>query len=57
MATNSILKSITIRDKKLGNGLLHALETASSRKGKKVVVSKVHKNLKGEAIKEVFKGM
>lgn len=57
MATNSILKSVTIRKKSLGKGLVRALETAASRKGKTVVVSKKHRTLHGEKIKEVFKGM
>lgn len=57
MATNSILKNVTIRKKELGKGLVRALEVAASRKGKRVVVSKKHQTLHGEAIKEVFKGM
>ncbi len=54
MATKSILKNITIRDKYLGRNLVVALENAEKKSVKQVYPSKMCQTIKGEKIKEIF---
>lgn len=54
MATNSILKNVTIRDKKLGRDFVSALENASKKRRVPVTFSRGHFDVKGAAIKEMF---
>ena len=50
MATNSILKNVTIRDRKMGRDFVYAIENASRKKSPPVVISKAHMDVKGNDI-------
>lgn len=54
MATKSICKNITIKDKNLGRSLVNALENAQNKTSKNVIYSKMVKEIKGEKIKDLF---
>lgn len=54
MATNSILKNVTITDKKLGRSFVTALEKAENRIDKDIKLSRIVSDIKGEKIKEIF---
>lgn len=54
MATNSILKNVTITDKKLGRSFVTALEKAENRIDKDIKLSRTVSDIKGEKIKEIF---
>lgn len=54
MATKSIIKSIDIRDKKLCQTFVSALENAKEKKSKEVSLSRTFTEIKGEKIKELF---
>lgn len=55
MATKSITKDVVIRKSSLASNLVHALETAQGRKGKKVCIDKKVSDVKGEVLREMFK--
>ena len=55
MATQSILKNISIRDKKSARDLVNALENAENKKSKEVVLSKPLKKIEKEDIAELWK--
>ena len=55
MATKSILKNITIREKNLGKGLLYALENAKNKSCQQVNLSKKNQELTNEEILRMFK--
>lgn len=54
MATKSIYKNIVIKDKKLTNNLVFALENAEQKRSKDVKLSKSFREIKKEQIKELF---
>lgn len=54
MATKSIMKSITIRDKRLRRDLVNALENAKKKKSKEVQLSRTCMEVTGEDIAELF---
>lgn len=54
MATKSISKSVYIKDKYLGRNLVLALENAQKKGAQPVTLSKKVKELKGDALKQVF---
>ena len=54
MATNSILKNVTIRDKKSGRYFVSALENASKKKSVSATFCRGQSDTKGKAIKEMF---
>ncbi len=54
MATKSILKNVDIRDKKLSENFVHALESASGKKAKDVQLSKSCTNVNRQDIKKLF---
>lgn len=54
MATKSISKNITIKDKYFARSLVSALESASNKKSKKIVLEKKCREVKGEDIKKLF---
>lgn len=54
MATKSISKNITIKDKCFARSLVLALENASNKKSKKIVLEKKCREVKGEDIKRLF---
>jgi ribosomal protein L30E len=54
MATKSILKNISIRDKSLCKSFVQALENAENRQAKKIVLSKSCRELTREQIKKYF---
>lgn len=54
MATKSILKNITIRDKNMGRALVRALEDSKNAKSIPPVFTKMHTDVKGEDIKKLF---
>ena len=56
MATSSIFKNVSIRDKQLAKGMLRALENAARNKSEDHVISKPHTEVKGEDIKKVLEG-
>lgn len=55
MATKSITKNITIREKNLGKGLIYALENAKNKSCQEVNLSKKHQELTKEEILGMFK--
>ncbi len=56
MSTRSILKNVDIRKKKMGTAFVSALENASSKKSKDIPLSRTYKDVKGDAIRSIFKG-
>jgi len=54
MTTNSILKSIRIRDKKLAKRFIKALENAHEKKEKDVIVPGKVQTLDKDQVKKVF---
>ena len=55
MATSSIFRNVSIRDKHLAKGLLRALESAKKRNPKEHTISKPCTEVKGDDIKKVLK--
>lgn len=55
MATKSILKNVTIRDKHLGRSFVEALENAKKKSCRNVELSKKCVELTNEDIVKVFK--
>lgn len=54
MATNSILRCVTIREKGLAKSFVNALENAQNKKSKKITIQKAVKELTKDQIKEIF---
>lgn len=54
MATKSIFKNIHIKDQKLGESLVVALENATKKESKDVTLSRSYSDIHGEKIKEIF---
>lgn len=54
MATKSILKNVDIRDPKLAKSLVVALENATERRGKNVVLNRTYSDIRGQKIHEIF---
>ena len=54
MATKTILKHVSIKDKRLASGLVSALENAEKKGSKNVVLKKRLDEVKGESIKALF---
>lgn len=54
MATKSIYNNVSIKDKNLCRNLVLALENASRKKSKEVVMSKMVKEVSKEMIKDLF---
>lgn len=54
MATKSIYKSVSIKNRSLGNGLVSALENAKNKKAKQVLISKKVVDIKKDKIREIF---
>lgn len=54
MATSSITRNIVLRDKRLCQSLISALENASGKKGKQVTYKKPLEELKGQGIRNLF---
>lgn len=54
MATKSILKNVTIKDKRLAQTFVEALEQAENTKYKSVKLNKRCEELTGEQIKKFF---
>ena len=54
MATKSIFKDVKIREKRLGRGLVSALENAENKKAKEVHMSRKCSEVKGSCVKEIF---
>ena len=54
MATKSILKTVNIKERKMGHALVEALERSQDAKPKNVTLSKPCREAKGSAIRELF---
>lgn len=54
MATKSITKNITFKDKTLSKNLVVALENAKKKTSKDVVIKKQCEEVKGDKIKQMF---
>lgn len=54
MATSSIYHNVIIKDRKMCNALITALENAKENKHKEVYLSKKIEEVKGETIKKLF---
>ena len=54
MATSSIMKSVNVKNKKNVRRLLNALESTTTEKGKKVVISKSVTELSAESVSKIF---
>ncbi|MDI9509828.1 MAG: hypothetical protein QM217_08500 [Bacillota bacterium] len=54
MATKSMLKTVTIKDKKLGRTFIEVLEKSQSVKGKEVNLTWKLTELKGDKVKSFF---
>lgn len=54
MATRSILENVNFRNKSLTKGFVSALENASKKKSKEVVLQKMCTDVKRDQIKDFF---
>lgn len=54
MATKSILKSVDIKDKKLGKSLVIALEKAADKHAKNVQLSRTYEDAKGDKLRSIL---
>ncbi|MCL2355585.1 MAG: hypothetical protein FWC70_00320 [Defluviitaleaceae bacterium] len=54
MATKSMIKSVNIKNKRLAEGLVSALENAEKKSSKEVVLQRRLDEVKGENIKRYF---
>jgi len=54
MATNSILKNVRIKDRRLARDFIKALEHAETKKAKDVVIPQIVRKLDKSQIKAVF---
>lgn len=54
MATKSILKTIYIKDNKLGRTFIEALEKSQTAKSKEVSLTRNCTEIKGDKVKEFF---
>lgn len=54
MATKSILKNVDVKDQRMGKSLVVALEQASNKRSKNVVISRTYSDIKGDKINEIF---
>ncbi|ADZ83601.1 hypothetical protein [Cellulosilyticum lentocellum] len=57
MATKSIYKNVTIKNRTLSHALVRALENASGKQSKEVRLSKECRELKKDEIKSIFGAM
>lgn len=55
MATKSILKSVDIKEKKLGKSLVIALENAAGKRSKDVQLSRTYEDIHGEKLRSILK--
>ena len=56
MATKSFFKEITIKNRKLANKFINALENAENKKSKVIKINKMIENIRdGETIRKIFK--
>lgn len=55
MATSSITQNIVIRDRKSSRQLISALENANKKRSTDITLSKAHREITGDMIKEIFK--
>lgn len=55
MATSSVTQNIMIKDKKSSRQLISALENAEKKKSADIAYSKMHREIRGETIKDIFK--
>lgn len=56
MATKSIYKNITVKNKRFGHALISALESAKKKKAKDVQLSRTFTEAKKNQIKDIFEG-
>ena len=54
MATKSIYKNVSLKNKTLTRGLILALENAMNKQEKEVQISKSVKEIKGNDLKKIF---
>ena len=54
MATKSILKNITIREKRMGRNFVSALENAQNKHSKEVVLTKSCETVRKQDIRKIF---
>lgn len=54
MATKSIVKTVDIRDRRLTKGFVDALESASKKKSKAVIISKAVKKASEKEISAIL---
>lgn len=55
MATKSILKSVDIKDKKLGKSLVIALENAAGKHSRDVQLSRTYEDVRGDKLRSILK--
>ncbi len=54
MATKSMTKNVVIRSKPLARNFIRAIEDASKKSSKDVVISRTVHEIKGDKLKELF---
>lgn len=54
MATKSIIKNIDIKDKRMCQAFISAIENAENKHSKEVSLSRSFTEIKGDKIKELF---
>ena len=54
MATKSILKTVDIKNPKLGKSLIVALENASGKRAKDVQLSRTYEDVRGDKLRRVL---
>lgn len=54
MATKSIMKNISIKNRKMGYAIVSALENSKRKKSKDVILQHTCEEIKGEKINQIF---
>lgn len=54
MSTKSILKTVDIKNPKLGKTMIQALENASGKKTQDIQLSRTYEDVKGEKLRRIF---
>ena len=54
VATKSILKTVDIKNPKLGKSMIQALENASGKQAQDIQLSRTYEDVKGDKIRRIF---
>lgn len=54
MATKSILKTVDVKNPKLGKSLILALENAAGKRAKDVQLTRTYEDVRGDKLRRIF---